>query len=292
MRQRPRASALKVPKPHFGKSGLREYLYYLLNQGEILKSPNSAPRQAVAQESPCLEVYEVGLFSATQAEADRLNERISGAMGKHLDSPARHRFTSYGLDQAWRPQHLFDEIHWLHGLSTCPPPQEFLQSLGSNVHIHLYENSETKLQPGFHTYHWRSEKDLTEFWASLYLSREIGWPLDLDWEGYCMWQPRISCIATVISGWGSTPRDALDALLASVDATNPTDSEVEILIIEGGMDTCLGDYVDIVRALERNLELECITTIWVSPNYSGFGLKLLTFRYPQQQRHHPRQRPR
>lgn len=277
MRQRPRASALKVPKPHFGKSGLREYLYYLLNQGEILKSPNSAPRQAVAQESPCLEVYEVGLFSATQAEADRLNERISGAMGKHLDSPARHRFTSYGLDQAWPPQHLFDEIHWLHGLSTCPPPQEFLQSLGSNVHIHLYENSETKLQPGFHTYHWRSEKDLTEFWASLYLSREIGWPLDLDWESYCMWQPRIECIATVISGWGSTPKAAVDALLVAVDVKTPGHAEGEILIMEGGIDTCLGDYLDIVCALERGLQLNCITTSWVSPNYSGYGLKLLRF---------------
>jgi hypothetical protein len=84
----------------------------------------------------------------------------------------------------------------------------------------------------------------------------------------------------VTSGRGSTPRAALEALLASVDATNPIHSEGEILIIEGGMDTCLGDYVDIVRALERNLELECITTIWVSPNYSGFGLKLLTFRHP------------
>ena len=80
------------------------------------------------------------------------------------------------------------------------------------------------------------------------------------------------------SGLGG--RMAWNPQLASVDATNPTHSEVEILIIEGGMDTCLGDYVDIVRALERNLELECITTIWVSPNYSGFGLKLLTFRHP------------
>lgn len=280
MRQRPRAGALRVPKPHAGKSGLREYLYYLLNQGENLKSTDSAPRQAVAQGSPCLEVYEIGLFAATQAVADRLNERIAGAMSKHLSSPVRHRFTAYGLDQAWRPQHLFDEIHWLHGLSTSPLPQELMQSLGCNVHIHLFEHIETKLHHGLRTYHWKSEKDLTEFWASLYLSRELGWPLDLDWDSYCMWQPRIACIATVTSGWGSTPRAALEALLASVNATNPIHSEGEILIIEGGMDTCLGDYVDIARALERSLELECITTIWVSPNYSGFGLKLLIFRHP------------
>lgn len=42
MRQRPCAGALKVPKPPFGKSGLRDYFYYLLNQGESLESPNSA----------------------------------------------------------------------------------------------------------------------------------------------------------------------------------------------------------------------------------------------------------
>lgn len=96
MRQRPRASALKVPKPHYGKLGLREYLYYLLNQGENLKSPNSVPRQAVAQESPCLEVYEVGIFSATQAEANQLNERIAGAMGKHLARISHDRINKNG----------------------------------------------------------------------------------------------------------------------------------------------------------------------------------------------------
>lgn len=280
MRQRPRSGALKVHKPHSGNSGLREYLYYLLNQGESLESPHNATIQASAQKSRYLDVKEVGLIASTQAEADRLNERIARAMRKHISRPARQRFTAYGLDQAWRPQHLFDELHWFHGLSTCPPPQELLQSLGSSVHIHLYEHSETKLHPGLRTFHWKSEKDLTDFWASLYLSRELGWPSGLDWESYCRWQPPIECIATVISGWGSTPKAALEALLASVDATNPIHSEGEILIIEGGMDTCLGDYVAIVRALERSLELECITTIWVSPNYSGFGLKLLTFRHP------------
>lgn len=277
MCQRTRAGALKVPNPNASKSGLREYLYYLLNQGENLGSTHNATAQAIAQENSCLEVYEIGLFASTQAEADRINELIAGAMSKHISSPVRHRVTAYGLDQAWRPQHLFDEIHWLHGISTRPPPQEFLLSLGSNVHIHLYEHSETKLQTGFRTYQWRSEKDLTEFWASLYLSLEVGWPLDLDWGSYCMWQPRIECIATVISGWGSTPKAALDALLAAVDVTPPNHSEGEILIIEGCIDTCLGDYVDIVFALEGGLQVNCITTIWVSPNYSGYGLRLLRF---------------
>ncbi len=277
MRQRPRASALKVPKPHFGKSGLRDYLYYQLNLGDSLESPNGACEQMADQESPCLNACEIGLIAATQVEADRFLGCIAGAMRKHLPSPAKHRLTAYGLDQAWRPQQLFDEVHWIHGCPTCPAPQEFLASQGGILHIHLFEHSETRLRPGFRTYHWRSPGELTEFWASLYLSRELGWLLDLDWESYCMWQPRADCIASVSAGWGWTPRAAADALLASVDATNPSHSGGEILIIEGGIDTCLGDYVDIVDALERNFELNCVTTSWVSPNYSGYGLKLLRF---------------
>ena len=277
MRQRPCAGALKVPKPPFGKSGLRDYFYYLLNQGESLESPNSALGQSVAQESPRLDVHEVGLIAATQAEADRLVERIAGTMRAHLPSPARHRFTAYGLDQAWRPQQLFDEVHWFNGSLTCPPPQEILANLCSIVHIHLFEHSDTKLRHGFRTYHWRSAGDLTEFLASLYLSREVCGLLELDWESYCMWQPRTGCIATVDSGWGSTPRAATEVLLASAGATSPSSSDGEILIIEGGIDTRIGDYVDIVSALERSFEFDFVTTGWVSRNYSGYGLKLLRF---------------
>lgn len=39
----------------------------------------------------------------------------------------------------------------------------------------------------------------------------------------------------------------------------------------------MGDYVDIVDALEQSLELNFVTTGWVSLNYSGYGLKLLRF---------------
>jgi len=81
----------------------------------------------------------------------------------------------------------------------------------------------------------------------------------------------------VDSGWGSTPRAATEVLLASAGATSPSSSDGEILIIEGGIDTRIGDYVDIVSALERNFEFDFVTTGWVSRNYSGYGLKLLRF---------------
>ncbi|TXH91977.1 MAG: hypothetical protein E6Q71_01920 [Pseudomonas sp.] len=277
MRQRPRASALKVPKPHFGKSRLRDYLYYQLNLGDRLESPNGAIEQLIDQESPCLNAYEIGLIAATQVEADRFLGCIAGAMHKHLPKPAKHRLTAYGLDQAWRPQQPFDEVHWFQGRPTCPPPQELLACLGNIVHIHFFEQSDTKPQPGFRTYHWRSVRELTEFLASLSLSREVCGFLALDWESYFMWQPHIGCIATVSSGWGSTPKAAADALLASADVTDTSSSGGEILIIEGGVDTLIGDYVYIVSALEQSFEFDFVTTGWGSINYSGYGLKLLRF---------------
>lgn len=277
MCQRSRAGALKVLKPRFGKSGLRDYLYYLLNQGESLERPKAALDQMAAQEAPHPDTYKIGLIAATQAEADRFMGLVEGAMHNHLSSPTRHRFTAYGLDQAWRPLQLFDEAHWIHGCPTCQLPQQLLASLGSIVHIHLLEQSDTRLQPGFRAYHWRSESDLVEFWASLYLSRDMCWFLGLDWESYSMWQPHVECIATVNFGWGATPSAAVNALLASAETTNPGRCDGEILIIEGGIDTRIGDYVDIVDTLERSLELDFVTTGWVSLNYSGYGLKLLRF---------------
>lgn len=277
MRQRPRASALKVAKPHPSKSGLRDYLCYLFNQGESLASPRRAHDQIAVQELPHLDAYEIGLIAATQLEADRFLGLVTKAMRKHLPNPTKHRFTAYGLDQAWRPQQLFDEVHWLNDNPGSPLPEEILVSLGRLVHIHCPQIRNAKLQPGFRTYHWSSEGNMVEFWASLYLSRELSCLLDLDWESYFLWQPRTNCIATVNVGWGATPSAAVNALLASEDATNPSHFDGEILIVEGGIDTCIGDYVDIVDALERSLEPNFVSTGWVSVNYSGYGLKLLRF---------------
>lgn len=269
MRERPSTSALKVPTSHFGKWGIREYLYYLLNQGENLENPNGVPERITAQTSPSLDAYEIGLIAATQAEADWFLGLIAGAMHKHLPSPTKHRFIAYGLDQAWCPQQLFDEVHWFNFSPICTSPQELLVGLGSIVHIHLLEHCDTKLRPGFRSYHWKSESDLAEFWASLYLSREFDCFLGLDWKSYFRWRPRTDCIATVNAGWGATPSAAVNALLASADATNPSHYDGEILIIEGGIDTRIGDYVNIVDTLERSLELDFLTTGWVSLKYSG-----------------------
>ncbi len=279
MRQRPGASALNVPKPHFGKSGLRDYLYYQLNQRESIESPHRAPEQSVDQESPCLSSYRIGLIAATQAEADRFVEQVTGAIRQHSSCQASHHFTAYALDQVWRPQQPFDEVHWFQGSTACQAPQEFLACLGTIVHIHLFERSATKLLLGFRTYYWKSADELTAFIASLALSREARGLLELDWESYCAWQPSMGYVATLSSSWGPTPIAAADALLASADTRAPSRSEGEILIIESGIDTNLGDYVDIVNALEQSFEFDFVTTGWVSLNYSGYGLKLLRFRH-------------
>lgn len=279
MRQRSRAGALKVSKPDIHKWGLRAYLYHQLNLGENLASPCGGPEQVV-QETLRIKAYEIGLIAATKAEADRLVELVEGAMHKHLPNPTMHRLTAYGLDQAWRPQQLFDEVHWLQDSHACPPPQELLASLGSIVHIHLFTHSDTKLRPRSHIYHWRAVGDLADFLASIYLSQELGWFLELDWKSYYKWQPRMDCIATVSSCWGSTPRAAADALQASAEAKDASRSDSGILIIEGGIGTNIGDYVDIVSRLERSLEVDFVTTGWVSLNYSGYGLKLVRFHHP------------
>ena len=84
MRQRPRPSALKMSEPRLGKWALRDYLYYQLNVGEILESPNGAPEQIAMQKSPRLDTYEVVLMAATQAEADRFLRLFEHAIHRHL----------------------------------------------------------------------------------------------------------------------------------------------------------------------------------------------------------------
>lgn len=266
-----------MSNPHFGRVGLRDYLYYQLNVGETLERPNGTPERGAIQKTSRLDTYEIGLIAATQVEADRFLGLVEHAIHEHLPKPWRHRFTAYGLDQAWRPQRLFDEIHWLNNTPASPLPLEILVSLGRLVHIHLLENSCVKLQPGIRTYNWNSEADLVEFWKSLYLSRELCWFLELEWGSYFTWQPRVGCFATVNAGWGATPSAAVNALRTSVDAINPSHPDNAILIIEGSINTTIGDCVEIVNALEGIHEFDFVTTGWVSSNYSGYGLKLLWF---------------
>lgn len=267
-----------MSKPHFGKWGLRDYLYYQFNLGETTESSHNTPVQVARQKSPRLDTYEIGLIATRQFDANRVLALFARTMRKHLPNSSRHRFTAYGLDQAWRPQQLFDEVHWFDDNASSPLPHKILVSLGRLVHIHLPEISNAQLQSEFRTYHWSSEGAMVEFWASLYLSRELCCLFELDWESYFLWQPRISCVAKVNTGWGVSPSAAVDALLASADATNQNHSDGEILVIEGGISSSIGDYVNILNALEGNFEFNFVTTSWVSPNYLGYGLKLLRFR--------------
>lgn len=151
MRKRPRAGALNVSKPRLGEWRLRDYLYYQLNGGETLERPHGAPEKIATRKVPRSEKYEVGLVAATQVKADRLLALIERAMHKHLPKPRRQRFTAFGLDQAWRPRQLFDEIHWLNDELASQPPLEILLSLGHLLHIHLHDNCCATSRPGSRT---------------------------------------------------------------------------------------------------------------------------------------------
>lgn len=266
-----------MPKPRIGKWELRDYLYSLLNLGESLDSAPESLEEILASKEQDLETHEIVLVAATHAEAERLLALIAAAMHEHLSSAENHRFTAYGLDQSWRPQQLFDEVHWLD-LNPAPrPPPELLASLGRIVHIHLTEPGDRSNKPGFRTYRWTSEAALSEFLASLYLAWETNGALKLNWDSYFAWQPSEQCRGLVTASWGRCPSSAIDALLTQATATKLTVDDSAMLIIEGSTDTTLGDCFEIVDALERNLDFGIVTTCWTSPNYLGYGLKLLTF---------------
>lgn len=266
-----------MPKPRIGKWEFRDYLYSLLNQGESLDSAPERFGEILASKEQNPKIYEIVLVVATHAEAERLLALIAAAMHVHLSRAENHRFTAYGLDQSWRPQQLFDEVHWFDVNPAPGPPSELLASLGRIVHIHQIGPSERPDKPGFRIYRWASETALTEFLASLYLARETSGVLQLNWDSYFAWQPSEQCHGLVTASWGGCPSSAIDALLTQVTATKLTVDDSAILIIEGNTDTTFGDCFEIVDALERNLNFGIVTTCWLSPNYLGYGLKLLTF---------------
>lgn len=221
--------------------------------------------------------YEIALIATTQAEAERLVALVAATMNKHLTRPAAHRFTACGLDQEWSPLRYFDEVHWINLDSNPLPPPELLARTGRVVHIHQLGAGETPTFFGFRSYRWSSEAALTAFWASLYLAREAGGLVSLDWDSYFTWQPPKQSLGVLTSSWGRTSSSAIDEVLTkTAEKTLATDTSA-ILIIEGSPTMTLGDVVEIGIALELNLVLDIVTTGWVSPYNSGYGLKLLTF---------------
>ena len=59
--------------------------------------------------------------------------------------------------------------------------------------------------------------------------------------------------------------------------TRLTNAVDVLLVIEGNDDLLLGDYVDLLNRLEVEIKCDIAPTGWVAPEYSGYGLKLLTF---------------
>lgn len=273
-----------MPKAYVD-SALRDQVYSLLRQGRSLAGiPECTIREILSPEEQDLEatpkVYEIALVAATHAEAERLLALMATAMRKHSNSTAKHRFTAYGLDQGWRPLQSFDEVHWIN-TSTNPLQQsEHLVSAGRIVHIHQLGPGDISTKPGVRTYRWTSETALTEFWASFYLAREASGFLRLNWDSYFAWQPPQQSLGLAASSWGKGPGTAIDMLLTQAAATRLAIDLNAVLIIEGNTSTTLGDCLEIVHALESNLEFAITTTSWVSPSYSGYGLKLLTFCQP------------
>lgn len=266
---------------------LRNHVYSLLRQGTSLDGiPESTIREIFLPDEqnipPAPTVYEIALVAATQAEAERLMALVATSMHKHSTRPATHRFTACGLDQEWSPQHYFDEVHWIN-LSTTPlPPPKLLARAGRIVHIHQFGAAETSTSLGFRFYRWSSEASLTEFWASLYLAREASGLMNLDWGSYLTWQPPYQSLGLVTSSWGRSFGSAIDDVLTQVAAATLATDTSAILIVEGSTTMTLGDVVEIDSALELNLAFDLVTTGWVSPSYSGYGLKLLTFCQPSQ----------
>ena len=59
--------------------------------------------------------------------------------------------------------------------------------------------------------------------------------------------------------------------------TRLTNAVDVLLVIEGNYDLSLGDYVDLLNQLEAEIKCDVAPSGWVAPEYSGYGLKLLTF---------------
>lgn len=263
---------------------LRNHVYSLLRQGTSLDGiPESTIREIFLPDEqnipPAPTAYEIALVAATQAEAERLVALIAATMHKHLTRPATHRFTACGLDQEWRPLRYFDEIHWINLDSNPLPPPELLARAGGVVHIHQLGAGETPTIFGLRSYRWSSEAALTAFWASLYLAREAGGLVSLDWDSYFTWQPPKRSLGLLTSSWGRTSSSAIDEVLTKTAETTLATDTSAILIIEGSPAMTLGDAVEIGIALELNLAFDIVITGWVSPCNSGYGLKLLTFCY-------------
>lgn len=267
-----------------------EYLYsmqphdypdYLLNQGDNTDSATTetywkspGPREQISVS------FKIALIAETQAEAqrlaDQLLERLKAYTPESANCFSRHSFSAHGLDQPW-PEQQFDELHFLCSSPDQPLPASHLDRLAGIINIHHLAPCMAQAHPGYRSYLWCTEKDLCDFWASLYLAREMRSIPGLKWDRYPKWQLPEHCIGQAATSWGSTPIAAIDSLIAQAGYTKLTTALDALLVIEGNYDFTLGDYVDILDRLETRIKCDVVPTGWLNPTYSGYGLKLLTF---------------
>ncbi len=259
----------------------RDCLYHLLNQGDDTDSATTETHQEALnlreQYSVC---FDIALIAETQAEAQRLADQIlelpRAYFPESINSLDRHRFSAHGLDEPW-PEQQFDELHFFCSSPDQLPPASRLDRLAGIIHIHHLAPCMAQAYPGYRSYLWCNEQALCDFWASLYLAREMQSIPGLNWDSYPTWQLPEHCIGQAVTSWGATPNAAIDSLLVRAGHTRLTNAVDVLLVIEGNDDLLLGDYVDLLNRLEVEIKCDIAPTGWVAPEYSGYGLKLLTF---------------
>ncbi|MFP5422546.1 MAG: hypothetical protein ACLGID_13910 [Gammaproteobacteria bacterium] len=259
----------------------RDCLYHHLNQGDDTDSATTETHQKALNLREQYSVsFDIALIAETQSEAQQLMDRILELPGTCFPESVnyfdRHRFSAHGLDLPW-PERQFDELHLLCSSPGQLPPKGLLDRLAGTIHIHHLAPFMAQAHPGYRSYLWCTEQALCEFWASLYLAREIQSIPGLNWDSYPTWQLPENCIGQAVISCGSTPNAAMASLLAQTEHTRLTTAVDAILVIEGNYGLSIGDYVDLLNLLEAEIKCDVAPTGWVTPGYSGYGLKLLTF---------------
>lgn len=259
----------------------RNCLYHLLNQGDDTGSAATETHQEALNLREQYSVsFDIALIAVTQAEAQRLADQIlelpRAYFPESINCLDRHRFSAHGLDEPW-PEQQFDELHFFCSPRDPLPPASDLDRLAGIINIHYLAPRMAQAYPGYRSYLWCNEQALCDFWASLYLAREMQSIPGLNWDSYPTWQPPEHCIGQAVTSWDSTPNAAIDSLLVQAGHIRLTNAVGALLVIECNDDLLLGDYVDLLNRLEVEIKCDFAPTGWVTPKYSGYGLKLLTF---------------
>lgn len=223
--------------------------------------------------------FEIALLAATETEAKQLMESLL----KHCNTVlpvdgsrcGKHHFTALSQERIC-PEQRFDELHWLCSPANHSVPEEQLSELADIIHIHYFPPTRPHLYTSFRSYLWRTQLELTTFWASLYLAREMSSIPGLNWNSYPS-RSLGSSIGQATAGWGSTPTEAVASLLTQTGYETRTRALQALLVIESNVSMTFGDYIDVLEQLDLVIQCDVIPTGWLTDEYSGYGLKLLLF---------------